>query len=404
MLDTIEKNGVANLVAEMLTRGTANRTPAEFQEAIADLGAQINTSVGADALSISGRTLARNFVPVMELLEEMLTEPRWDAFEFDLAKSQALDTIVTNQANLEELATRASAFVTYGGDDIRAHSVLGSQSSVASLTLEDLKSFFSKNVSPEVSSLRIVGSVSEAAVTTTLSGLADSWTQPAPSLPKVSAPDLPEDAAVYFYDVPGAKQSIFNFSHIGPIRTDKDFYPVTVANYILGGGGFASRLTQQLRETKGYTYSIFSRFTATEHEGVFNILSQIRSNVTYEATALIREILSQYGNTFSDHDLATTKSFYINSKARSFESFSAKLGLLANIDRYDLPYDYVLRENEIVEAMAVDEMRRLIATYIKPEQMRYVIVGDGETQVERLNGLGLGSVTVLNEKVDALSR
>ena len=404
MLDTVEKNGAANLVFEMLTRGTANRTPAELQETIADLGAEINAGVGTDVMVINGRTLARNFVPVMDLLEEILTEPRWDAFEFDLAKNQALDAIIASKANPNALAGRASAYVTYGGDDIRAHSVLGSQTSVERLTLDDLKTFFGENISPEISSLRIVGDVRQSDVEAALSSLAENWTQTAPELPIVTPPDMAKNAAVYFYDVPGAKQSIFNFSHAGPVRTDADYYPATVANYILGGGGFASRLTQELRETKGYTYGIFSSFNANEDEGDFNIFSQVRSNVTYEATALIRDILTQYGETFSDQDLATTKSFFINSKARSFESYGAKLGLLGNIDLYDLPYNYVVRENEIVEAMTIEEIRRLIADYIKPDQMSYVIVGDGDTQLDRLEELGLGPVTVLNEKVDALSQ
>jgi len=212
-----------------------------------------------------------------------------------------------------------------------------------------------------------------------------------------------ETAKLYFYDVPGATQSIFQFRHPAPVRTDTDYYPATVANYILGGGGFASRLTQQLREGKGYTYGIFSGFGATENEGTFSIFSQIRSNVTYEATALIRDILGEYGETYRSEDLATTKSFFINSKARTFESYGAKLGLLGNIDRYDLPYNYVEQENATVEEMTLEEVRRLIGVYIRPEQMTYVIVGDGATQLDRLEALGLGEGLVINDAVDALS-
>lgn len=404
MLDTIEKNGAANLVADMLTRGTAGRTAAELEEAIADLGAEISARVEQDRLVISGRTLARNFDRVMVLLEEIIMEPRWDTFEFDLAKSQALDSIVASKANPSALASRTSAYITYGGDDIRAHSVLGSQTSLNALTLADLQSFYATNLSPEIASFRTVGDVSQTEVSAALASLSRRWTTRAPVLKPLPAPDMGDAAGIYFYDVPGAKQSIFQFVHAGPLRTDADFYPVSVANYILGGGGFASRLTQELRETKGYTYGIFSNFNATEAEGSFVIGSQIRSNVTLEATQLIRQIMSTYADTFSEDDLATTKSFFINSKARTFESFRAKLGLLDNIQRYDLPYDYVVRENEIVEAMSVDEIRRLIRIYIRPDQMNYVIVGDAATQLNRLDALGLGKPQVLNQDVDALSQ
>jgi len=217
------------------------------------------------------------------------------------------------------------------------------------------------------------------------------------------APTLNDAAGIYFYDVPGATQSVFQFTHAGPSRTDADYYPATVMNYILGGGGFASRLTQELRETKGYTYGIFSDFGASANEGEFNIFSRVRSNVTYEATEEIRNILVNYSDTFSEADLATTKSFFINSKARSFESYGAKLGLLANIDLYDLPYNYVVQENEVVEAMTLEEIQRLAAEYVQPDRMNYVIVGDAETQLSRLEGLGLGAAELINEEVDALA-
>ncbi|MEO9968422.1 MAG: pitrilysin family protein [Hyphomonadaceae bacterium] len=402
--DTIEKNGAANMAAKMFSRGTANRTPAELQEYLADLGAVIEARVGQDSFTISGQALARNFDAVIDLLEEMLTQPRWDAFEFDLVKNETLDEIIASRANPNALGAQSLAYVTYGTGDIRAYSQLGSQTSVNALGLSDIKAYFEQNISPRLASFHFVGDVSEADVTARLSSLGENWNKDAPQPPELPDQLGPKPAAVYFYNVPGSTQSIFNFAHTGPHRTSDDYYPATVANYILGGGGFASRLTQQLRETKGYTYGIFSRFDGTETEGQFSIYSQIRSNVTLEAADLIRDILFGYGETFSAADLATTKSFFINSKARSFESYGAKLGMLANIDRYDLPYDYVVRENEIVEAMSVDEIQRLIETYIRPDQMDYVIVGDGATQLTRLSALGLGDVVVLNDVVDALSQ
>ena len=96
----------------------------------------------------------------------------------------------------------------------------------------------------------------------------------------MSVPAVPEEAAIYFYDFPGAKQSVFTFTHPAMARIADVFYPATVSNYRLGGGGFASRLTQQLREGKGYTYGIRSSFNASAREGRYELFSQIRSNVT----------------------------------------------------------------------------------------------------------------------------
>lgn len=402
-LDTVEQNGAANLLAAMMTRGTQSLDAAAFEEAVADLGADIQVNAGADEFVISGQTLARNFEPLMGLLEDMLLAPRWDEAEFTLAKNEVLAGIVAANGRPNDIAARASAMVAYGADDIRAHSARGSASSVEALTLDDLRVYYNTNLAPGIASLRIVGDVAPDEVRAALTGIETNWTADAPALAPLPAPAMPETASAYFYDVPGAKQSVLSFRHTGPARTDAAFYPATVANYILGGGGFASRLTQELRETKGYTYGIFSFFDGNETEGSFNIGSGVRSNATLEATQLVRDIMVDYADTFTEDDLAVTKSFFINSKARSFESYNAKLGLLTNVDRYDMPYNYVERENEIVADMTVEEIRRLIETHIRPNAMDYVIVGDAETQLSRLDALGIGEVEVINAAVDALS-
>ncbi len=402
LLDSVEKNGVANLLGELMTRGTANRTPAQLEEAIAALGAEIAVIATDEAMLLRASTLARNFAPVMELVTEILLEPRWDEAEFELAKSLTDSRIVAQQTNPIELAQLSARYVTYGADDIRAHSVLGSRTSLASLTIEDLKAFYEANLDPQIASFRIVGDVSRGDVLAALSALTTDWPRGTAQSPVVDMPGLPEEAGLYFYDVPGAKQSVFTFTHPAMPRTDEDYFPASVTNYRLGGGGFASRLTQQLREGKGYTYGISSGFDASAREGSFQLFSQIRTNVTLEATRLVRDILVDYAPTYSAQDLAVTKSYFINSKARQFESFGAKLGILANVDLYDLPYDYVANENAIVEAMSVDEIKRLARTYILPDRMNYVIVGDAETQLGRLSALDLGEPVLVKDAVDQL--
>jgi zinc protease len=338
----------------------------------------------------------------MELVTEILLEPRWDETEFELAKGLTDSRIVAQQTDPIQLAQLAARYVTYGPDDIRSHSALGSRSSLAGLNIDDLKAFYEANFNPRIASFRIVGDVSEADVLTALAPLAQAWTGGTAERPAVDMPDVPEKAGIFFYDLPGAKQSVFTFTHPAMLRTDEDYYPATVANYRLGGGGFPSRLTQELREGKGFTYGISSGFNSSAREGGFELFSQVRSNVTLEATELARAILLDYAATFTAEDLAVTRSFFINSKARQFESFRAKLGILADVDLYDLPYDYVAKENEIVEAMTVEEIRRLARTYILPDQMNYVMVGDAETQLDRLSVLGLGEPVLVNDAVDEL--
>ncbi|PZX54958.1 M16 family metallopeptidase [Algoriphagus chordae] len=161
-----------------------------------------------------------------------------------------------------------------------------------------------------------------------------SWESKEVSIPAFDAPARPETAKLYFYDIPDSKQSILQFGYPALASTNPDYYPAVVMNYILGGGGFASRLTQELREGKGYTYGIRSSFSGGKVAGPFSISSGVRSNVTYESAQLVKDILTNYAATYTPEDLETTQSFMIKSNARAFETAGAKLAMLENISEY----------------------------------------------------------------------
>lgn len=403
LLDTPETAGTANLLGEILTKGTASKTPAELDKAFALLGADVSVDVTADTFEINGETLARNFLPTMALVEELLLEPRWDEAEYDLAVARTRDAIQANQAEPNAIAARAYNYVTFGPESMRAISVLGSETSLDGVTLDDLKAWHASSLVPQLSSFRIVGDVSKDDVMSALGGLTEKWSGEAPELVVAPAPEAPDASTVYFYDVPGASQSVFRFGYPSLKRTDEDFVEAGAMNYRLGGGGFASRLTQELREGKGYTYGIFSDFDGTDKIGTFTIGSGIRSNVTLEAATLVRDILADYAATYTEEDLAVTKSFFTKSQARRFETLGAKLGALSDIADFGLPYDFVSQEIADVEALTLQDVQALAARLIRPGAMNYVIVGDAETQMPRLSELGYGDPVAINEAVDALS-
>ena len=194
----------------------------------------------------------------------------------------------------------------------------------------------------------VVGDVSKSEVIKSVEGINTKMKAKEVVIPEFEVPARPESATVYFYDVPGAKQSVLNVGYPALTATDEDYYPARVMNYRLGGGGFASQLMQQLREGKGYTYGVSSNFGGSTIQGPFTIQSNVRSNVTYESTALIKEILNNYGKNYSQDDLEVSKSFLIKSNARAFETARAKLGMLQNIASYNLPVDYAKQREAIV--------------------------------------------------------
>ncbi len=396
LLDDPDKVGVANLLANTMTRGTANRTPAELEEAIALLGANINVSSGRQYFTISGNTLSRNFDETMKLVEEILLEPRWDEREFELARQSVLSQIAQQQSNPNSIASNQFNKLLYGDDHMLANSPLGTEESVASITIDDLKAHYSSNISPATANMHIAGAVNQRAVTRAVSGLASRWEFKEVNLPSVVLPAPPEESAVYFYDVPNSSQSVLRIGYLAMPETDEDYYPATVMNYILGGGGFASRLTQELREGRGYTYGIRSGFAGGPLPGPFSISSGVRTNVTYEAVDLIREILADYPSTFTEQDLDNTKSFLLKSSARAFETLGAKLGILQTMSANGWSADYITERQDIVRDMSRDEITRLAKEYANPNKMIYLVVGDARTQLSRLEELGFGESVLLN--------
>src|SRR5690606_36595761 len=127
--------------------------------------------------------------------------------------------------------------------------------------------------------------------------------------------------------------------------------PANLLNYRLGGGGFASQLTQELREGKGYTYSVRSGFSGTNIKGPFMVNSKVRSNLTYESASLIKEILENYGKNFNDNDLEISKRYMLKSGARAFETLNSKLSMLSNLSNYNYPVDYAKQRENIVKSL-----------------------------------------------------
>jgi zinc protease len=264
--------------------------------------------------------------------------------------------------------------------------------------MDDLKTYYNKYVSPTVAKFHIVGDISESIVTKSLSDINNNWEQKEVNFPELPTLAAPDKSKVYFYDVPGAKQSVLRFGYPALAVTDTDYYPATIMNYRLGGGGFASQLTQELRESKGYTYGIGSGFSGSTIKGPFTIRSGVRSNVTFESASLVKEILENYGKNYNENDLEITKGFMIKSNARAFETLRSKLNMINNISNYGFDDDYAKQREDIVKAMTIGDIKTLAEKYLDTDKMIWLVVGDAETQLKKLENLGFGEPILLNEE------
>ena len=394
LLEEPGHTGVANLLAETMLEGTAHRTPEELEQAIDLLGASVSVSAGATGFSISGSVMARNYDETMALVEEILLESRFDSAHFELARQRVLNTIRRLDANPSFLASQAFDRLLYG-DHILAHSPYGTLDGVATITLDDLRAYHASALVPGAAAFLVAGAVSPAEATAPLATLASRWEdRPAPALP--DPPVWSEGrAGLYFIDVPGAAQSVINIGRLALSRTDDEYHPATVMNYRLGGGGFASDLTQVLREGKGYTYGVRSSFQGGHYPGPFSVSSSVRSNVTLESLEIIKDMLERYGPTFDEEDLEATQGFLLRSNARAFETLGAKLGVVRAVSDYGFAPDYVLQQEQTVRDMTVERVRELAARHLGGD-MVWLVVGDAATQMGRLESLGLGTPVVLD--------
>ena len=395
LLDDINKNGVANLMTDIMMEGTANKTPQELEEAIELLGASINMFTTKESIIIRGNTLTRNFGKTMDLIEEILLEPRFDEEEFRRIKTKTVNDIKRSAANPSFVANNVYNKLLYGEDHIFSYPTSGTVESVNDITIEDLKEYYNKNFSPSVSKFHIVGKIDQATVMNELKDLEAKWAANEVTIPEFPIADQRDKASLYFVDVPNAKQSIINIGYISMPRTDKDFYPAEVMNYKLGGS-FSGNVNLILREEKGYTYGARTGFSGSKIPGTFTASSSVRTNTTGESVEIFKDQIEKYKEGITQEDLDFTKNALIKSNARRFETQGSLLGMLQERSTYGLPANYIEEEESIIKAMTLEQHKALANKYLDESKMAYLVVGDAATQFPQFKDMGFDEVILLD--------
>ncbi len=397
LLDDINKNGVANLITDIMMEGTANKTPQELEEEIEMLGARINMYTTRESIVISANCLVRNFDKTLALVEEILLEPRWDEEEFARIKIKIINEIKRSDANPNVVAGRVYNKILYGKNHIFSYPTSGTEASVESLTIEDLKTFYYKNFSPSISNFHIVGAITEADSKNILASFGEKWKAKEVIIPSYSIENNRDKASLYFVDIPGAKQSVINIGYISMARTDKDFYPAEVMNYKLGGS-FSGNVNLILREEKGYTYGARTGFNGSKIKGTFKATSSVRTNTTGESVSIFKEEIADYKNGVSQEDLDFTKNAMIKSNARRFETQFSLLGMLQEMSIYNLPLDYIAEEEAIISAMTLEQHKQLANKYLDETKMAYVVIGDAATQFSQFKDMDFDEVKLMSKE------
>lgn len=385
LLDPVGKEGVANLLSDMMMQGTATKTAAALEEAIGLLGANISISSSNEYFRISGSCLTRNFEATLSLVKEIILQPRWDESEFNRLK-QALETELKGR----EASARGIAYISfikqlYGNDHPFGVPNSGTLNSTKDISLDDLKAYYN-NLSPSQANFHIAGAIDQAEVERIVSVLND-WEPKDIEIPKFQLPETTSKDVMYFANVPGAKQSVLYIGKLVLSAENEDANKLKFANEILGGGS-SGRLTQTLRIEKGYTYGAFSTIIDYKEVSPFLVGTSVRANATLKSLEIIEDMLANYATTYSQSDADITENKLLKDNTRAFESLGAKLNLLRTMSEYNKPKTYVEDEQQELIAMTLEDYQAVISKYLQEEDMIYVVVGDKATQFEEVKKLG----------------
>ncbi|MEO9869566.1 M16 family metallopeptidase [Ekhidna sp.] len=395
-LDNPEKVGVANLMTDIMMEGTANKTPEELEDAIGQLGANLNMFTTNEFIQVSGNCLTRNFEATMELVQEIILEPRWDEKEFDRIINQTLQSIKQRETNPNSIATVVMNKKLYGENHILSHPSVGYEDHVKNISIDDLKAFYASNFAPNVTNFHIAGNVSQARAINALGRLKDGWEQKEVAMPSYEVPSLPSTPQVYFVDVPEAKQSVIRMSRLTVDADDPAYNEIMVANDRLGDGS-SGRLFQILREEKQFTYGAYSfPGRSAMAPGTFTAFSSVKSSTTKDALDTFKEVIGTYGDTYTTDDLEKTQTAMIKENARNFETLNNLLGILQNISTYNLPLDYINNEQKVVTEATIESIQSTVSEYFDLSNYIFVIVGDKATQFDQLRVNGPGDPVLVD--------
>jgi zinc protease len=393
--DQLDKAGTANLMAQLMMQGTAKRTPAELEEAIGLLGSSIFIQCMNEDIRITANCLARNFEPTFALVKEMLLEPRWDETEYNRLKKALETNLKGTEANAPAIAGRNFNKLLYGSKHIFGLPVTGTLQTAAVISLDDLKNYYQSYLSPSKASFHIAGAIPKDRVVKTVNTL-NAWDAKDATGPSYGMPEPARAGNVYFIDFPDAKQSVLYIGRLALSATDPNSNNLDFANEILGGGS-SGKLFQTLRIEKGYTYGAYSFINKLKEIAPFAVNTSVRSNATLPSLQIIKSILADYGNNFSDQEVAVTKNKVLKSNTLAYESLGAKLGMLRDITKYNLSYKFVEEDQQELMNMNLTDFKNVIGKYMKEEDMIYLIVGDKATQLNEVRQLK-GKVLLLDSQ------
>ena len=377
-----DKAGYVSMAGQMLMKGTKKRTKAELDEDIDFIGANINTfSTGMYATS-----LTKHQDKLMELMKDILFNPAFPEDELDKLKKQTLSGLAASKDDPNAIASNVRGKLVYGA---HPYGEFETEESVENITLEEIKSYYNTYFRPNIGYLAIVGDITPKEAKKLIQKNFEDWEKAEVPAKEYEIPTPPEETFVALVDRDASVQSVINVAY--PVELpigSEDVITARVLNQILGVG-FSSRLNQNLREDKAFTYVAGSSLSADKLVASFTASASVRNEVTDSAVSeFMAELVKINKEGVTQQELDAAKASISGSFARALESPQTVASFAINTARYNLPKDYYSNYLKNLEAVTLEDVKAAAQKYILPEQANILVVGKGSEVAEKLERFG----------------
>lgn len=374
-LDLPGKRGATNLMTGLLEEGAGDLDSRVFAERVESLAASFDFDIGDDAVSVSARFLTENQDEALALLRDALIQPRFDQEAIDRVKAQVVSVVRRDAQDPDNIVGVAFDKMLFG-DHPYGSSIEGTEESIAALTRDDLIAAHKGALARDRVYVGAAGDISPEE----LEGLLDTLLGelPATGTPQAADVEVSTEAGVTVvpFDVP---QSVALFGHEGISRDDPDFFSAYVLNEILGGGGFEARLMEEVREKRGLTYGVYSYLVPKDNAALYLGRVSSANDRIAEAIQVIRDEWTKMAeNGVTEEELATAKTYLTGAYPLRFDGNGPIANILVGMQMDDLPAEYVNTRNAQIEAITLEDIKRVATRILKPEALHFVVVGQPE--------------------------
>ncbi len=394
--DPLDKPGVADWTAELLTLGTTRRSQLQLAEDIESRGASLGARGGWDATLVNLEGLAEDFPELMATLAEVVQTPGFPEAEFPLLKERRRAELVHQQDDPREMANVHYLRLFFGNSPY-GHAVPGDLRSLDNLGISDLQDFYRREFTPATATLVVVGMEAFDRVQEEAARLWGNWTGGGPASPPYAAVPASLCApGIYLLDRPDLTQSEIRVGHLGLPRAHGDYFPLKLVNYVLGEGGFSSRLMARIRSDLGFTYGIRSSFSFRRAPGPFIISTFTPADHTAQVVQEIRSVLTEvHRNGVTNQELTEAQSYYVGHFPLGLETSRGIARQAMSIDLYDLGSDYLRRYCDQIRGVTLSTAAAAARDHLQPENLVTLVMGPAAVCSDALRDLG--PLKILNE-------